>query len=370
MSELGDDHEVVIPPPTEMVENILAVVGQMRSQQNAWNEEVHRFFLTEAVQKEQSDRLTKQVQDAEASSLGDGSFTDWVARRTENNLGEEMIKKWYHINGLLAKTPFVAIVPCPRWLSTEGRMELVGAVDALGLKCFVIQTIPLHLPLSKIASTFVPSAFHLPKSKRVSKSSLGSLPYVGVSCVYGGDALKLLSECPLLAAAIDRTPCLFLNDYIPRAALCIHSVTVGGACVAAEVACDDRVATKIGLDCAESERETRRQGIDVLSLALKNFLEEQVASSLENRSFRALLLAEAVPGRERDLWSAQQPLLETDLRFLLLNMDTLDGSEFECFTQQDILDMVQRMKKCHAENEVFYPVLRFIEPDATNRPGV
>ncbi|RNF18132.1 uncharacterized protein Tco025E_04635 [Trypanosoma conorhini] len=370
MSEVGNDREVTLLSPAEMVEKILDVVGQMRSQQNAWNEEVHRFFLTEAIQKAQSDRLTKEVQDAEATALGDGSFVDWVARRTENDLGEEMIKSWYHIDGLVEKTPFMAIVPCPRWLSTEGRMELVGAVDALGLERFVIQTIPLHLPLSMIAPTFVPSAFHLPPAKAASKSSLGSLPYVGVPCVYGGDVLKLLSESPLLAAAIDRTPCLFLNDHIPRAALCIHSVTVGGVCVAAEVACDGRFAAKLGLDCTESEREGRGQDIDVLPLALKTFLEEQVASSLENRSFRALLLAEAVVGRERELWSDQHPLLSTDLRFSLLNMDTLDGCEFECFSQQDILDIVRRMRECHAGSEAFNPVLRFLEPPAAKQPGV
>ncbi|ESS64476.1 hypothetical protein TCDM_07464 [Trypanosoma cruzi Dm28c] len=367
MSEVCSDHEMALPPPKEMVESVLYAVDQMRHQQNAWNEVMHHFFATEARQQEESDRLTRQVQDAEATSLGDASFADWVARRAEMELGEDMIKRWYHINGLLAKTPFLAIVPCPRCLSTSGRVELASAVDALELERSFIQTVPLHLPLSKIAPTFIPSSFHLPRTRNVSKSSLGNLQYVGVPCTYGKDVLNLLSESSLLAAAIDRTPCLLLNDYIPRAALCIHSVTVGGICVAAEVACDVRFATKIGLDLPIHEREKNGKDIDVLSRALKKFLEDEIASFLANRSFRAFLLAESVSGRERDLWSGQHPLLETDLRFRLLNIDTLDGCEFECFTQQNILDIVQRMTQCHDENGRFYPVLRFLEPPVTSQ---
>lgn len=364
MNGVDDDQNNAHPQHSLIMESLMRDVNRFQTQQGAWNEEIHRLFLTEAREKERSDQLTQQVQAAEALTREDDAFRDWIARRAESDLGENMIKKWYHIDGLVEKTPFVALVPCPRLLSPKGRRELVAAVDALHLQRFFVQTVPLHLPLSQLAPTFISLPFHIPKGGGVSKSNLGNLPYMGLQCKYGGDVLQLVSQYPLLGAALDQTPCLFLNDYVPRVALCFHVVTVGGRCVAAEVACDVRLGTQFGLDHAASGPERAEKSIEVLSLALKRFMERQMVPFLENRSFRSLVLGEIVSGQEPCTQCDQAPLVVNNLRFSLLNVDVLDGYEFECFKQDDILAIVRQMTQSHVENEALLPVLRFLRRHA------
>ncbi|KAH9586192.1 hypothetical protein LSM04_009481 [Trypanosoma melophagium] len=338
--------------PENVLEQIIETVEQMRNQLSLWNEELRGFFATEDRQKQESDSLTKRVADAQAITEAGGGFHQWMEQREESGLGEEMIREWYHIDALLAKTPFLGFVPCPRWLSEKGKRELMEAVDSLELIRFFIQTVPLHFPLSKIAPTFISSPFHQHEIERISKSNLGALPYVGIPCTYGGDALNIISKDSVLSSALYRTPCLFLNDNVPRVSLCIHSITVAGLCVAAEVACDIYMAERLNLDHVIFESEESSEEITLLALALKKFVEGEIVSSLGKRSFHSLLLGES-PSGENDV-------MISNVHFSLLNLDTLDGCEFEYFTQDDIFAFAQRMTKCQNEEKVIPPVLRFL----------
>ncbi|KEG14557.1 hypothetical protein DQ04_00411210 [Trypanosoma grayi] len=366
MSDGEDGRSGSLSQPAEILGRIFETVSQLRRRQNAWNEELRRFFLTEGQQKLECDRLTERVNSAAAASQKGSTFNEWMSCRTELGVGEDVIKEWYHIDSLVEKTPFVAIVPCPRGLSSDGEAEVVRVVDALELPRFFVQTVPLHLPLSKLAPTFIPSSWHLPEEERMSKSGLGALPYVGVPCTYGGDLLNLISGNPTLHAALDSTPCLFLNDYVPRVALCVHCAAVSGLCVVAEVACSAHLASVLRLEQPVLHNGETEDSIDVLSFALKEFVEGELVSSLGKRSFRAFLLGELSSQRETDMRSGEGTLLLTDLRFSLLNMSTLDGCEFECFTQRDILAIAKHMESCKRENRGLPPALRFLERPATN----
>lgn len=343
-----------------VLENIIKEVGHMQDQQDNWNKNMHNFFLTEAKQQKESDRLTEKVLAAEAECRDDDSFNNWMSVRAESALGEDTIKRWYHINGLAEKTPFLALVPCPRLLSPEGQMELVKVVDSLKLQRFFVQTVPVRLPLSKLAQTFISLPFHLPRDVRVSKSSLGNLSFIGEPCEYGGDVLKLIARSPTLVSALDQTQCLFLNDHVPRVALCLHVVTIGGRCVAAEVACDLRVAARLGLVPTATEQKETKKSIEVLSSALKNFMENGITPLVKGRSFRALILGEVLSGLEPNAQIEQVPLLTTDFRFSLLNMDVLSGCELECFEQEEILVIARHMAESPTE-DVLLPALRFLK---------
>ncbi|ORC89680.1 uncharacterized protein TM35_000112140 [Trypanosoma theileri] len=337
-----------------VLEHIFESVEQMRNQRSAWNEELGDFFLTEAKQKRETESLTRRVKAGQAITEAGGAFHKWMERRVGFGLGEEMIREWFHIDTLLALTPFVAFVPCPRSLSEKGKKELVQAVDALELIRFMVQTVPVHFPLSKIAPTFVSSPYHQHETERISKSNLGDLSYVGLPCTYGGDALNLIANDVFLSCALYRTPCLFLNDHVPRVSLCIHSITVGGLCVAAEVACNIYIAEKLNLDDIILECKESSEEITALALALKNFVEGQIVPSIGKRSFHALLLGE-LPIGEKD------SLITSNTHFSLLNLDTLDECEFECFTQDDIFTIARRMTNAHDENKVLPTVLRFLK---------
>nr|CCC53339.1 conserved hypothetical protein [Trypanosoma vivax Y486] len=365
MNSDNENENDTSPSPAVLAQLIIDFVGQLQQKQNSWNEEMHQIFLTEERQKRESDMLSERVLLAEEKLLRDGAFKNWKSRREALGVGGGQINEWYHADSLVSKTPFMAIAPCPRGLSEDGQMEVVKVVDALELPRFLIQTVPLHLPLSQLAPTFIPSAFHVPGAQRMSKSCLGALSYVGVPCTYGGDVFRLIAEHPILAAAVDRTPCLFLNDHIPRAAICAHCVVISGRCIAAEIACDVRLAEKLGLSNDDVVPDSSIASTDALSGALKEFVEGQLTSTLTNRSFRAIVIGKASPNRERELLQNTQPLLEEDLCFQLLNIDTLDCCEFECFTMEEILSEAQKMSQHDTNNRNVTPALRFLRPPKT-----
>lgn len=350
------------PAPVKLAREILDTVTLLQSRQNMWNEEMHRFFATEKQQQDESDSLTQRVQSAEAASREDGAFNDWMSRRAEQGVGKDILQGWYHTEALVSKTPFMAITPCPRGLSSGGRAEMVKAVDALELPRFLVQTVPLHLPLSKLSPTFVSSAFHVPEGERNSKSSLGALSYIGVPCTYGWDVLHLMNDHPMLAAAVDRTPCLFFNDYVPRAKLCIHCAIVGGFCVAAEVACDVQVAATLRLHESDTSERNAKSLISALSFALNTFVKDHLVSTLTGRSFRALIIGTEHTIQHRDLTAREEHLFPNNVSFFLLNLDSVDGSEFECFTQEEILSSARNAAKCRVENIPFDPIMRFLRP--------
>nr|CCC95362.1 unnamed protein product [Trypanosoma congolense IL3000] len=362
MNTGGRDGNGDLLTPAVIAKEILDMVALLRSQQDTWNAEMHRFFVTEKEQQNESDSLTKRVQSAEAESWEDEAFHDWMSRRARHGVGRDMIQDWFHKEDLISKTPFMAIAPCPRGLSSEGQEEVVKTLDALELPRFLVQTVPLHLPLSKLAPTFVPSAFHLPEGERASKSSLGALSYVGTPCTYGWDVMHLIEQQPMLAAALDRTPCLFLNDYVPRGSLCAHCAVIGGLFVAAEVACDLQCAGRLCLD--RNDDPTQAANVthcEFLSNSMKDFIEKELVSTLRSRSFRALIIGKTSTDDSYNSAVAEGPPPE-NYAFSLLNIESVDGSDFECFSQEDILNAAKHGAECLHEGTSFTPVLRFLRP--------
>lgn len=306
---------------------------RMQVRQAQWRDELIEHFRREAEEDVAANGMFRDVMLAEAEAMSSAAFMRWIHEREAFGVGGEGIAKWYHeSNGaLLAHTPYLAAVPWPRGMGAEGRAAVAAETKGLGLTGRVFyDPHPLHAAHTAGAPYFADREGAAPGA--VLRNVAPSL-----ACADAAELVAAVAASPTLAACLDQTGCLFLNDAASksrerRARVCVaHVFVVRGRCVAIELA----VPSAVWKGEAPSGPTLGAAHVAGVAASVASFVARAVVPVLPQRSFVA-----AVHCGQPSRTGTGNNAAAAPLRHELWNIGCFDARDYALFGWNDLLGCI------------------------------
>lgn len=326
-----------------------ARIQTVQEKQSDYNQVLERCYVVEEAQRLQMAELHDRIRKEEIDALTNPDFARWFQKQDETIATDnDMIGNWYHDNGLLALTPFFALVPFPRYLTEKGSIMCEEAINKFQRSPFYITTVPVKSSITLLSHALMSSATHLHSKGSEMKSDLGPFSYLTFPQYDGTSAIRLVEKIPTLKEGLSETNCLLLNDHLLAPHLIIKCLVVRGRCTVAELSCPFPLVPLFQRGSVFTREQVGNEGIsspllphDIIAYALGAYVKSVLTPLLKERTYEAILIGH-IKGWDMET-DSKDPLAElvshlslSDLAFQILNLDYPDNSNFDMFSAEDV----------------------------------
>lgn len=328
---VDDDAQANESSLTEYGRSISNQIEAMQKQRESWRDFLRELYEADVIQDNRARELKRQVLIGEAEALANPTFHRWMRGREQFGVGREKIDAWFNDEALQRKTPYSAVVPCPRNLSDEGwKMVEETVADLHNGASFSLEWWPL-MQHTVVDAAAVPSRRTEEHRAFQMRSS--------------ADVRKQVESSSLLAAALVETPCFLFGDEFSTSKLSpatgstpLVAFVVRGTLIAAEpYFAASPVRFPSGL-APPLQRQASAMATSANCAALRmlqDWIEALTRESLAERSFAACVMMHPVP---------TPTAANNGVEFSLLNIAPLDAVDSQSFAWSDLVGLIVQVQ--------------------------
>lgn len=371
-----EDWNILLQKAKDLEDRIHTVQGK----QCEYNQVLERCYVVEEAQRLQMAELHDRIRKEEIDALTNPDFARWFQKQDESIATDnDVIGSWYHDNGLLALTPFFALVPFPRYLTEKGSIMCEKAINNFQRSPFYVTTVPVKSSITLLSHALMPGAIHLHSKEGECMSDLGPFSYLTIPQYDGTSALRLVEENPTLKEGLSETNCLLLNDNLISPHLLIKCLVVRGRCTVAELSCPFQLTPLFQRGSEFTRERAENEGNsssllphDIIAYALGAYVKSVLTPLLKERTYEVILIGH-IKGWDMGT-DAKDPLAElvshlsmSDIVFQMLNLDYPDNSNFDMFSAEDVRHIsgyVLRRDQHGRGLVVVPPAIRMVETES------